>query len=430
MQQVARADVVGADHRAQVVEEDDERLDATPRRTRDAGVVGPAQGLHEPDAQFGSERVELGDAGVADAALGHVEHALDADLVGRVDDRPQVGHGVLDLAPVVEARATDDLVGHAEAHHGLLDDAALGVGAVEHGELAPVGGVVVVQLARRRGDERCLVAFVLGVVAGDAVAAAGVGPQVLRLARGVVGDDRVGGIEDRLRAAVVLVEHDGRHLGEGFLELQDVPEVGAAEAIDRLVRVSDDGDVVVAAGEQQDDLVLRLVRVLVLVDQDVLEALAVVVEHVGVVAEQADGVHQQVVEVHRPGLVQPSLVLGIDVGVLAVEDVLRPGCDVGGGEQLVLPQADQPVHAAGCEALGVEVQVADHVAREPHRVGLVVDRELAGIPERVGIGAQHPHARRVERAHPHRPGDRPDEGGDALAHLVGCLVGERDGEDP
>ena len=43
----------------------------------------------------------------------------------------------------------------------------------------------------------------------------------------------------------------------------------------------------VAAGEEQDDLVLGLVGVLVLVDEDVLEALAVVLEHVGVVAEQA-----------------------------------------------------------------------------------------------------------------------------------------------
>ena len=84
------------------------------------------------------EGVELGDAGVADAPLGHVEHPLDADLVGRVDDRPQVRHGVLDLTAVVEAGAADDLVRHAEAHHRFLDDTALGVRAVQHGELAPV----------------------------------------------------------------------------------------------------------------------------------------------------------------------------------------------------------------------------------------------------------------------------------------------------
>ena len=102
-------------------------------------------------------------------ALGHVEHPLDAHLVGRVDDRPQVGHRVLDLAPVVEAGAADHLVRHAEAHHRLLDHAALGVGAVEHGHLAPVHGVGRRAAARavdgdqawprrprpRRGSARC-----------------------------------------------------------------------------------------------------------------------------------------------------------------------------------------------------------------------------------------------------------------------------------
>ena len=61
----------------------------------------------------GREGVELGDAGVADPPLGDVEDPLDAHLVDGIDDRPQVGHRVLDLAAVVEAGAADDLVRHA-----------------------------------------------------------------------------------------------------------------------------------------------------------------------------------------------------------------------------------------------------------------------------------------------------------------------------
>ena len=203
-----------------------------------------------------------------------------------------------------------------------------------------------------------------------------------------------------------------------------------AEPVHRLVGVADDAHVLVAAGEQQDDLVLRLVGVLVLVDEDVLEALAVVLEDVGVVAQQADGVDEQVVEVHRPGLVQPGLVLPEHLGLLALEDVLGAGQRLVRAAQLVLPEADDAVHAPRREALGVEAEVADHVAGEADGVGLVVDRELAGVAEAVGVGPQHPHAGRVERADPHRAGDRADEVGDAVAHLVGGLVGERDGQDP
>ena len=196
-----------------------------------------------------------------------------------------------------------------------------------------------------------------------------------------------------------------------------------------LVGVAHDADVAVAVGEEEHHLVLGLVRVLVLVDEDVLEALAVVLEDVGVLAEELDGVREQVVEVHRPGLQEAGLVLGVDVGVFAVEDVLGPSLRFLGIDEFVLPEADDGVHATGRESLRVETEVADDVAGEPVRVGRVVDRELARVAEQVAVGAQDAHARRVERRHPHGLHDRADERADPLAHLGGCLVGEGDRED-
>ena len=146
-------------------------------------------------------------------------------------------------------------------------------------------------------------------------------------------------------------------------------------------------------------------------------------------AQQRHGVDEQVVEVHRPGGVQPALVLGVHLGVLAIEDVLGASRRGSGVDELVLPEADRALHASRSEALGVEAEVADHVAGEAGRVGLVVDRELPRVAEQVGVGPQDAHARRVERGHPHRSGDRADQFGDAAAHLVGRLVGEGDGQD-
>ena len=78
-----------------------------------------------------------------------------------------------------------------------------------------------------------------------------------------------------------------------------------------------------SAASRSDELVLDVVGVLVLVDEHVPEALAVVLEHVGVLVEQAHGVAEQVVEVHGAGPLQAGLVLAVDVGDLALED--RPG---------------------------------------------------------------------------------------------------------
>ena len=147
------------------------------------------------------------------------------------------------------------------------------------------------------------------------------------------------------------------------------------------------------------------------------------------VAEQLDRLHQQVVEVHRPGLQQPGLVVDVDVGVLALEDVAGPLDGLLGTDELVLPQADLAVRGARREPLGVEVEVADDVAGEALRIGLVVDAEGARIAEAVAVGPQDANARRVERAHPHGPGHRADQVGDTVAHLLGGLVGEGDGQD-
>ena len=272
-----------------------------------------------------------------------------------------------------------------------------------------------------------LVVLVLGVVALDQLAADLLGPQRLWLAQQVVGDDGVGGIEDRLRGTVVLLEHDHGGVGEGVLELEDVAHVGGAEPVDGLVAVAHHAQVAVALGQQEHELVLGPVGVLVLVDQHVAEALLVVGQHLGLATEELHRDHEKVVEVHGAGGQQPVLVLGVDICDLAVEQA--PGLVAEGvhADQLVLGLADQAVDRARGEALGVEAQVPDHVAREPHSVGLVVDGERRAVAETAGVPPQDAHAGGVERRHPHALGHRPDQDGDPLAHLVGRLVGEGDG---
>ena len=84
----------------------------------------------------------------------------------------QVGERVLDLAPVVEPRAADDLVRDADAHEVLLEHAALRVGPVEDGDVAPAAVALVVQRGDLVRDPLRLVALVVGVVAHDRLAAA------------------------------------------------------------------------------------------------------------------------------------------------------------------------------------------------------------------------------------------------------------------
>jgi len=87
------------------------------------------------------------------------------------------------------------------------------------------------------------------------------------------------------RAVIPLQAHYGG-AGKVVLEAQDVVDLGAAPAIDRLVVVADAADIAVALRKQAQPQILRDVGVLILVHQHIEEALLVFCEQVGVLLEQ------------------------------------------------------------------------------------------------------------------------------------------------
>src|SRR5947207_51001 len=94
-----------------------------------------------------------------------------------------------------------------------------------------------VSSARRAASNR-LTRFLVAVphaAQAHLVALGHVGPQRLAQPSLVVRDDVAGGGEDVRRAAVVALEPDDGGAGEILLEAQDVADLRAAPAVDRLV---------------------------------------------------------------------------------------------------------------------------------------------------------------------------------------------------
>ena len=89
-----------------------------------------------------------------------------------------------------------------------------------------------------------------------------------------------------------------------MLEVEDVLQVGAAPFVNRLVGVADDAQIAVPAGEALNEQVLRPVRVLVFVDHQEAELLAVPVANRLGLLEELDRLQQQVVEVEGVRVVQ------------------------------------------------------------------------------------------------------------------------------
>ena len=181
--------------------------------------------------------------------------------------------------------------------------------------------------------------------------------------------------------------------------------------------------------EQLQQHVLRVVRVLVLVDEHVAERLRPLRARFREALQHVDGEHQHVVEVDGVRSEQTPLVELVDVGHRLVVEARDARRVLVGADQLVLRVRDLRVDAARHEALRVALELLEARLDEPHLVGLVVDREVRAVAEPLGLAAQHPAARGVERHDPDRARDRAERPLDARLHLAGGLVREGDRED-
>ncbi len=284
---------------------------------------------HIPDRHLPFTRChqQLVNRGLSDAARGIIDHALQGLFIARVAHQAEVADEVLDLFALVEAEAAVDAVGEVELAQRFLHAAALRVGAVQDGEALVRHLVLHLGLEDAVRHEGAFLVVAERAVYADLLALAVVGPDGLLDLVLVLLDERIGGAHDGLGAAVVLLELEELMVGVIVSEVEDVLDVGSAEGVDALAVVAHHGDVLVARGQRLHDAILHQVGVLVLIDEDVLEAALVLHHRIGMVAEEQRGVIEQVVEVHgacaealhRVGLVDLAQLLAAHGGIAGHE---------------------------------------------------------------------------------------------------------------
>ncbi len=240
---------------------------------------------------------------------------------------------------------------------------------------------------------------------------------------------RVGRVQNVAGTAVVLLELDHLGLLEVLLKVKDVGDIGTAPRVNRLVVIAHHHKVLVLGGKQVGDLVLHVVGVLVLVHGDVAKTLLVLIQHLRAGAQQLERANQQVVEVHGVGGAQAALQFGVDLRGLALLGVRRLLQHLVRAHHGVLGRRDLAADHVDGEVLLVYVQALHDLAHHAARIVVIVDGELAGVAQQVGVLAQHAHAHGVERAHPHAAGAIGQKRAQALAHLRGGFVGKGDGQD-
>ncbi len=155
-----------------------------------------------------------------------------------------------------------------------------------------------------------------------------------------------------------------------------------------------------ALGQEFDQNVLDMVRILILINQDVAPAPLVLFQDIGVLLEELHGVSQQIVEVEGPVGQELFLITGIHrrdglgpeaIGLLPV---------LFGADEFVLGAADGLEDEPWLIALLVQVQFRQALPDYSQLIRRIVNEKIAREPQLLSFPAEDPNANRVEGPDP------------------------------
>ena len=176
--------------------------------------------------------------------------------------------------------------------------------------------------------------------------------------------------------------------------------------------------------------ILRDVRVLILVDEDVSKPPLILRQHVLMLPKDRDHVEQQVAEIDGVQRFQPGLIGGVKLAAPVVEQRMIRRRDLVRRDRPVLPVVDDPGQKPRGPAFFVDVLERDELFHQPDLIVRVENGEVRLEPHKLGMAAQKLHADRVEGAEPRHPLDRLAQmAAHPVLHLACGLVGEGHGED-
>ena len=364
---------------------------------------------------------ELLEALRAKSACRQVADAVQGHEIPRVDGQAHKRDDVADFLAVVEAGAAHDAIRDASLDQGLFEHAAEGVHAVKDGDVA-------VMIRRGEADDLPrqrfgLRFFVAQIPDADFLPFFPVCAQVFLATVFVVPDQLIRGVEDHGGGTVVLLQQRYPGVGEIALEVHDRGVIRAAPAVDGLVGVAHDHQVVRTADEQPHHLILRAVDVLIFVDEHPLQALPLPLEQFGIAFQQGQRHRDQVVEIERALLPERLRVFFVHVAHEVVVGGKLHRSGVGGRFDL----RDPVQRPRGREFLGVDVQFLHDVFDGRQGIGTVVDHEagvVAPVAQQLAVAEKQVQTVGVKRADLGAAQRSAQQFFDAFAHFPRRLVGK------
>ncbi len=235
----------------------------------------------------------------------------------------------------------------------------------------------------------------------DRLALAGIRPQGFFLAACIVGNHLIGGVQDVRRRTVILLQLDNRRIGIILFKIQNVSNIRAAPAINRLVIIAHNAQVMTFRRQKSHQLILRIVRVLILVHHNVTETLPIAFQYRRMVCQKGQRFQQQIVKIQcilcpQAGFILQEYVmnhLAAIVPCALLEPLIR-------SHQLILRIGNAGTDFLVRQRLFIHIQALKDFFDGNSLVIVIINYKRTGIAQFFNITPKDPRAGSVEGGNP------------------------------
>ena len=245
---------------------------------------------------------------VANSPRRIIDDAPESLFVVRIYHHPEVCDNVFYLFALIETQAAINTIRNVLLQHFVLESTALCIRSVEDGEVVVCAAFLLHEPLDFVAHNRCLLAVAVCILQDDAVTFVVFAIDIFRNLPLILLNQTVGCLYNALSATVVLLKLEQFCPLEHILKVEDVVDIGTPEGIDALGIIAHNAYVLVLLRQLVDNPLLHRIGVLILVNENELEALCIFPADILVLAEERIGHREQVVEIHRISLLATHLV--------------------------------------------------------------------------------------------------------------------------
>lgn len=209
----------------------------------------------------------------SDFSTGHIDDTLEWECIFGIIDKPYICEDIFDFFAFIELHSSVDSIRDIFADKRLFDESRLTIGSVEYGEMGVCDiDIFFFSVFNIPCDKLCLMLLIESFKEDNFFSFRIWSEERLLHLIGIVFYYSICRFDDHFRRTIILFEIDHFRIRVVFFEIEDIRNIRTTPGVDSLPVISHDTKISRLTRKNTDDIILKLVGILVLIDHKILES--------------------------------------------------------------------------------------------------------------------------------------------------------------